>query len=520
MGIRRLSRIVGLVAVLFAGLLLHTPGARADAAWFPAAPPATNHAGATATLLPDGQVLLAGDTTAERYDPATDRWSPAGALTTYRTSHTATPLPDGRVLVAGGFALYSTGTAAAELYDPATNAWTATAAMTTARVGHSATPLRDGRVLVVGGSADARNTGLATAELFDPATGAWTPAGTMATTRALHTATLLRDDRVLVAGGMPTVGGVGGTMASAELYDPAADTWAPTGTMGAERVGQRDVALPDGRVLVTGGTNERGFLGTTELYDPATDAWAPAAAMTTPRFGHTATLLPSGRVLVAGGNPPAANATTELYDPASGRWTPSAPMSSGRGYTATLLPDGQVLVVGESLAERYAEDAPPPPQQCFAETGHCVRGRFLAYWQAHGGQAHIVQYFERARLEYHPRNAPPYDVLLGQFGRRILAGVPDAPTAPAAPREGYAFFEPTGHNVGPRFFAYWEANGGLAQFGYPLSEEFEERLEDGNIYTVQYFERARFEHHPENAGTPYEVLLGQFGRRALAESGR
>ena len=212
-------------------------------------------------------------------------------------------------------------------------------------------------------------------------------------------------------------------------------------------------------------------------------------------------------------------------------------MSSRRlAYTATLLPNGQVLVVGESLAERYVEDAPPLPRQCFDETGYCIRGRFLAYWQAHGGlaingypigeeraetledgQTHIVQYFERVRLECHPRNAPPYDMLLGHFGRRILAVVPDAPTAATSPRAGYTFFEQTGHNVGPRFSAYWEANGGLAQFGYPLSEEFEERLEDGKVYLVQYFERARFEHHPENA-PPYDVLLGQFGRRILAES--
>ena len=68
-----------------------------------------------------------------------------------------------------------------------------------------------------------------------------------------------------------------------------------------------------------------------------------------------------------------------------------------------------------------------------------------------------------------------------------------------------------------RFAAYWEANGGLAQFGYPLTEEFTERLENGRTYTVQYFERARFEHHPKNA-YPDDVLLGQFGRHILTES--
>lgn len=175
------------------------------------------------------------------------------------------------------------------------------------------------------------------------------------------------------------------------------------------------------------------------------------------------------------------------------------------------------------------------PDQCFPQTQHCLSGLFLDYWTTHGGLAvngypltepvtqkledgryYIVQYFERVRLEYHPENQPPYDVELGQFGRRILADVPNAPTAPAARKDGYTFFEQTGHNVRPEFIAYWQANGGLAQFGYPLSEEFTQTLEDGKSYTVQYFERARFELHPENAGTPYEVLLGQFGRRIVA----
>ena len=178
--------------------------------------------------------------------------------------------------------------------------------------------------------------------------------------------------------------------------------------------------------------------------------------------------------------------------------------------------------------------ASPPAEACFAQTGRCVRGAFLAYWQANGGLAiygyplseerserledgeeYTVQWFERARFEYHPENeGTPYTVLLGQFGRRIRpADPPVAPTSPPG-TPGRAYFAETGHNLGGRFLQYWQANGGLAQFGYPISEEFTERLEDGRVYTVQYFERARFEHHPENA-PPYDVLLGQFGRRLL-----
>ena len=162
----------------------------------------------------------------------------------------------------------------------------------------------------------------------------------------------------------------------------------------------------------------------------------------------------------------------------------------------------------------------------FTETGQTLQGRFLTYWDAHGGLAlngypisgemmmtledgkpYLVQYFERARLEYHPENAAPNDVLLGQFGRQIHPAEP-----PVAARAGATFFSQTGHNVDGDFLVYWRANGGLAQFGYPISEVFSETLGDGKSYQVQYFERARFEYHPENAA-PYDILLGQFGRQ-------
>jgi hypothetical protein len=171
--------------------------------------------------------------------------------------------------------------------------------------------------------------------------------------------------------------------------------------------------------------------------------------------------------------------------------------------------------------------------QCFPTTGYCVSARFVAYWNAHGGLAiygfplseefnqqlddgrtYAVQYFERARFEWHPENQPPYDVLLGQFGRIIHPADP-----PVGPKDGAQFFAITGHNVSAAFLAYWNANGGLAQFGYPISEEFTETLANGQPYTVQYFERARFEWHPENQ-PPYNILLGQFGRQIYATLGR
>ena len=174
----------------------------------------------------------------------------------------------------------------------------------------------------------------------------------------------------------------------------------------------------------------------------------------------------------------------------------------------------------------------PAPGECFPQTGFCVSGRFLRYYQQHGGLAtngyplsgvfterledgkeYAVQYFERTRLEAHAEAVPPYDVQLGQFGRRIRPADPPTTALPGA-----IYFPQTGHNLGGRFRDYWETHGGLDQFGYPLSEEFVETLEDGKAYTVQYFERARFEYHPENPAE-YRVLLGHFGRRILTEVG-
>jgi hypothetical protein len=175
---------------------------------------------------------------------------------------------------------------------------------------------------------------------------------------------------------------------------------------------------------------------------------------------------------------------------------------------------------------------------CYAQTDECIQGRFLEYWTANGGldingfpltgefrqkledgKEYIVQYFERVRLEYHPEVADPqYQVLLGQFGRGILIGVRGAPTARASQETGATYFDQTGHNLGPAFGAHWTENGGLAQFGYPLTELFTQTLEDGKDNQVQYFERARFELHPEASAQRYQVQLGQFGRQILNQS--
>jgi hypothetical protein len=341
---------------------------------------ATARADHTATLLPDGRVLVSGGlartttqyfatpswlniinslgrpaaiSSAELYDPANGgSWVSAGSMADGRTWHTATPLSDGRVLVSGGYG-GSTATflSSAELYDPVTGIWSATGSMRTARIAHTATRLPDGRVLVSGGYDGIllSSSALFSAELYDPVSGAWSGTSPMGTARYDHTATLLSDGRVLVSGGS---NGNGLPDAGAELYDPATGVWTPTGSMGTARYDHTATLLPDGRVLVSGGSRNNGAtLASAELYDPATGVWTATGSLATRREHHTATLLPDGRVLVSGGNldnrgTPVGSA--ELYDPATGVWTPTNfQMAAARtAHTATLLPDGKVLVSG------------------------------------------------------------------------------------------------------------------------------------------------------------------------------
>ena len=172
---------------------------------------------ATATVLSDGRVLVAGGgpcgdpqsgtattyATAEIYDPRTGTFSPAGDMSVEREEDTATLLPDGRVLVAGGFS-YLSGQyySSAEIFDPSTNRFALTGSMTTARSDDVAVLLPDGKVLVAGGNnADNQEDGVASAEVFDPTTGTFTATGSMHWPRSFFTATLLSDGEVLVSGG-------------------------------------------------------------------------------------------------------------------------------------------------------------------------------------------------------------------------------------------------------------------------------------------------------------------------------
>ncbi len=327
----------------------------------------------TATLLANGKVLFAGGLgtsntalkTAELYEYAIGAWAltrnPSGFAVTQmlgeRALHTATLLPNGKVLVAGGVILTAQTQVAlstAELFDPSTGSWAATGSLSSARFNHTATLLPNGRVLVVGGQAG-RGI-LDEAELYDPVTGAWTKTANPGVARHSHTATLLRTGQVLIAGGN---GSNFQPIRSAQLYDPAngaTGNWANFQDLPQARSHHSATLLPDGTVFVFGGmTLDTQLLNNAALYAPAT-GWVTRSFNNPPNFrwAHAATLLPNNRLLISGGqggktqtDSNTALPESEIYNHTAGVFETNRPITGSRfEHTATLLPNGKVLLAG------------------------------------------------------------------------------------------------------------------------------------------------------------------------------
>jgi hypothetical protein len=346
----------------------------------------TARAGHTATLLPDGKVLIAGGwqttdgvlplrpvvlalASVELYDPSSSVFTAAGSLSTARVGHTATPLTDGRVLITGGSPSFGSGPALshAELYDPSAGTFTATGDMSTGRQWHTATLLNNGKVLIAGGLSDGPGASskiwppdrfyVAGAELYDPSTGTFTATGDMTKPRYYHTAILLPSGKVLIEGGFDASG-------SAEIYDPEAGAFSLTASAPDANTSATASLLSNGKVLFTlygyltcGADFSCNADNGAELYDPSTGVFTATSRMITLRGARTATRLPDSTVLIAGGGvwvePCGAQliadrrSGAELYDPAAGMFAPTGQMTDDRAnHTATLLPDGTVLIAG------------------------------------------------------------------------------------------------------------------------------------------------------------------------------
>lgn len=169
----------------------------------------------------------------------------------------------------------------------------------------------------------------------------------------------------------------------------------------------------------------------------------------------------------------------------------------------------------------------------YPQTGHNVGMQVKQFFDANGGLEVFglpltevfmdasgleVQYFERARFELHPTEPVASRLSLTRIGSILTEGrtEPEFNWLVASPNPERDFYPESGHTLGGAFRWFWQSHGGLSVFGYPISEEFNEWDEaSGQTYLVQYFERARFEYHPENVGTPYEVLIGSLGNTLL-----
>ncbi len=229
-----------------------------------------------------------------------------------------------------------------------------------------------------------------------------------------------------------------------------------------------------------------------------------------------------------------------------GRIVLTAADEKGQGYTPPVPSlEGDYLIVQLKALSTYqltavpsaVDPAGPTPSAnsvYFPQTEHNLSGDFLHYWQKNGGvsifgypvsepfvqDGHTVQYFERNRFELHPENQPPYNVLLGRLGADSVGSRKFAQVTPFQSGPNHVYFPETGHSLSFAFLGYWNRNGGLSQFGYPISEEMTEvSPTDGKQYTVQYFERARFEYHPEYKGTGAEVLLSLLGVTTMQDKG-
>ncbi len=331
---------------------------------------------APAVTLGDGSVITAGGTdgssftaTAERYSGGS--WSSAGAIGQAVAGQVAAPLPGGKALFAGGAddsSYYMHG----DVFDPGTGHWTQTPAMVHAHAYGAAASLSNGDVVVVGGYDGGPSYLTGGVDIYSALGGTWSAGPALPSGgRYAFTAASMAGSRVLVAGGNDGSLSPTSALKSAYVFTPGVG-WAAAESMSRTRVDAASIELPDGRVLVAGGTDASGVAtNTAEVYDPSTGHWTLTGYMIAARAGFTLTQMSDGYILAAGGyasGPTDALNSAELFDPTTGGWSGTGSLMLGRRYhSAAALGDGSVLVMGghdkasafTSWSELFAPPAAP-----------------------------------------------------------------------------------------------------------------------------------------------------------------
>jgi hypothetical protein len=302
--------------------------------------------GHSATLLPTGEVLIAGGGIGIRhgeiYDPSTGTFRLTGAMETDRVYHEAVRTRTGEVLLVGGLGPDMTPFAAVETFDAKTGLFASSGPLSTPRVDSTLMLLPDGRVLCAGGKDTAAS--LSSSEVWDPVTGVFSPSAPMTTARASLTSVPLPDGTYLVAGGMK--GGL--QLSSAEVFDPAVERFISVAPMKHARSQATLVALPSGNVLAAGAQSGADASTRSEVFDTSSRTFHPTGDMVLPRRESLGLLIPSGKALVTGAWN-SASEPSELYDPDAGQFltTPAGP--SREAGTLTLLPCCAALTTGGVL---------------------------------------------------------------------------------------------------------------------------------------------------------------------------